>query len=469
MKKLHYGLSLNMSSHSGSSLKIGHKFSLTSSVVVVLAMCVFWLVTNYNTENILRQQADNLGESLARQTAILVTELVLSNDLISMNVLLNQLTRDAAIAQAAVLNVDDQVIAIAGTGISSGATNPQQFFGSYVAPIALQGSLAGYVRINLNQSYIEEGVTRNFNFMLIAMALLIVVAVTMTMALAQHFITFPLNSLATRMQQMRQGAIELSPFSERNDEVGFVIQEYNKLAHTLVRGAEGRPVLPDEFEQLLDSESGYDQDARSGVTFGSVLHIQISNYQELLRLSNGRDSISRINACYFYLSQVVELYNGNIETCTEDDIMISFGARQIDEEHAFHACCSALLFFNVMARLDSMQRKHGLPGFQFNAGLHSGDLLTGVLSPLGRNRYTIAGDTISIARRVSENAEKNNLILSEQALTHAGGDNQFSYEPFSEFFDHSIDQLVATYAIREAAPGLQSLLDNQAEHLLQVQ
>jgi uncharacterized membrane protein affecting hemolysin expression len=243
-----------------SSLKIGHRFSLTTSIVVILAMSVFWLVTTYNTENILRQQADSLGETLARQTAILVTELVLSNDLISMNVLLNQLTRDAAIAQAAVLSVDNQVIAIAGSSVSSISGNNQQFFGSYLSPIALQGSIAGYVRINLDQSYIERGVTRNFILMLIALSLLIIIAITVTMALTQHFISLPLRSLTARIEQLQHGEIELSPFADRNDEVGILIQEYNRLAYALERGAR----MPAQSEQLLAQHGEPDLPERAG-------------------------------------------------------------------------------------------------------------------------------------------------------------------------------------------------------------
>jgi len=252
-----------------SSLKIGHKFSLTTSVVVVLAMSVFWLVTTYNTENILRQQADSLGETLARQTAILVTELVLSNDLISMNVLLNQLTRNAAIAQAAVLSVDDQVIAIAGSSVSSRNAGSNQFFGSYLSPIALQGSIAGYVRINLDQSYIEKGVTRNFIFILIALSLLIIVAITVTMALTQHFISLPLRTLTARIQQLQQGEVELSPFADRNDEVGVVIQAYNRLAYALEREAQGRQSVPGQSDRLAAQQNQPDIPDDAGVITGA--------------------------------------------------------------------------------------------------------------------------------------------------------------------------------------------------------
>ena len=48
-------------------------------------MCVFWLISSYSNRSLLQQQADGLGRALAEQTAMHLTELVLANDLISVN------------------------------------------------------------------------------------------------------------------------------------------------------------------------------------------------------------------------------------------------------------------------------------------------------------------------------------------------------------------------------------------------
>jgi uncharacterized membrane protein affecting hemolysin expression len=66
-------------------------------------MCAFWLVSNYNTQNLLRQQADQLGFTVAEQTALQMTEFVLANDRISMNVVLGELIRGTSITELAVI------------------------------------------------------------------------------------------------------------------------------------------------------------------------------------------------------------------------------------------------------------------------------------------------------------------------------------------------------------------------------
>ena len=93
--------------------KVGSSFTLAVCLLLVLGMCAFWLVSNYNTQNLLRQQADQLGYTVAEQTALQMTEFVLANDRISMNVVLGELIRGTSITELAVINIDDQVIAIA--------------------------------------------------------------------------------------------------------------------------------------------------------------------------------------------------------------------------------------------------------------------------------------------------------------------------------------------------------------------
>ena len=64
-------------------------------------------------QNLLHRQAESLGISLSQQTAIQMTEFVLANDMVSMNVVLASLIRDSGVRELAVLNVDGDIIAVA--------------------------------------------------------------------------------------------------------------------------------------------------------------------------------------------------------------------------------------------------------------------------------------------------------------------------------------------------------------------
>ncbi|MEY3668567.1 MAG: hypothetical protein RL572_2107 [Pseudomonadota bacterium] len=448
-----------------SQMRLGHKLAIATSILLLLAMCVFWLVTNQTTENILRQQADSLGDTLARQTAILVTELVLANDMISMNVLLNQLTREAAIAEVAVLSIDDQVIASSGAGSRDPGTGPAAIFGTYVAPIALQDSLAGYVRVQLDQDYIEQGVTRNFLFMLAALALMLVTGVTVILALMQYFVTFPLRMLSASIQSVRRGEPQPSEFGERGDELGAVIRQYNRMVYELDDDEARTAMFGPDYERppVVESPAVY---RRPGSTFVSILHLNIANYRSALHQHEAEETVELLNTCYFYIHRVAQLYNGHVEKCAGDEVLITFGAATADDEHCFHAVCAALLFLDITRTLARELEAESLPTLQFRAGLHCGELLTGVLSSLEQKTYTVAGENLALTRQICEEAPVDTLLISEAAYILAEGDSRLITEEFNEIVDDSRGDFIKTWLVDEPLANFKTLLEGQVEHLL---
>lgn len=431
-------------------------------------MCTFWLVSNKTTENILRQQADSLGNSLARQTAILVTELVLANDLISMNVLLNQLTREAAIAQAAILSIDDQVIAISDSALSGRpdmTAMQNELFGSYLAPIALQDSLAGYVRINLDQRYIQQGVTRNFLFLLVALALLIVTALSVSFALAQYYVSLPLASLRASITQLRGGEWDPASFGERGDEIGALVRQYNHLLFELEDPQIRREIFADEPIEALEptASSLY---RRPGTTFVSILSISICNYREILQAQDDIETVELLNTFYFYIHQVSDLYNGNVEKCAGDDILITFGASRSDEDHCFHAVCAALLFLEIAQTLGNELQAQSIDAPEFTAGLHCGELLTGIRSSFEGQRYTVAGGNLDLATSICSNGVPGALIISDQAYQQADADNRLIATRHESIECKALATSTDTWYIEEPMENYKALLHRQVEHLL---
>ena len=112
----------------------------------------------------MRQQADSFGQSFARQIASQLTELMLSNDLISMNVVLANLIKESSVGNILVVNLDNEVIASAsGSDTENQILIPLPFSltnlqADYSSPITIADSIAGYVRLRLDLTYIEAGI-----------------------------------------------------------------------------------------------------------------------------------------------------------------------------------------------------------------------------------------------------------------------------------------------------------------------
>jgi uncharacterized membrane protein affecting hemolysin expression len=83
-------------------------------ILVALALVIYACVMGLQFKQAMHEQADALGESLTTQTATSATELLVSNDILSLNVLLNNLTKNPLVAHAAIYSVDNRILAEAG-------------------------------------------------------------------------------------------------------------------------------------------------------------------------------------------------------------------------------------------------------------------------------------------------------------------------------------------------------------------
>ncbi len=117
-------------------------------ILVALALVIYACVMGLQVKQAMHEQADALGQSLTTQTATSATELLVSNDILSLNVLLNNLTKNPLVAHAAIYSVDNRIIAEAGQRPKNGLLGEAE--GLYQSKITFQEVTAGQLRISLD-------------------------------------------------------------------------------------------------------------------------------------------------------------------------------------------------------------------------------------------------------------------------------------------------------------------------------
>ena len=310
-----------------SNTQISRKFATAVCLLLLLSMCVFWLISNHNTQNILRQQADNLGKLLAQQTATQLTELVLANDMISMNVILGNLARNSSIGKIAIVNIDNEIIAAARSELTMPATIiplPIEFNrvqADYLAPITVAGSIAGYVRLSLDLSYIETGIVNNFLFVLASTVLLLIVAVTLTTTYFQYLIGFPANLLAFAISNIRKGKIEACPEPSNQNELSMAIRQFNATAEFLAQNT-----FLDNFGHRKPAVDPKQFTPNYGTQDVTLISIKMANFHYLASTLSESILVNLLNKYYFFAGKIAQLYNGEVTYCSEDEIVINFAS-----------------------------------------------------------------------------------------------------------------------------------------------
>ncbi len=451
----------------GSSVKkptsISRVFSVSVCLLVLLSMCVFWLISNYNTQNLLRQQADRLGTTLAYQTALQLTELVLANDLISMNVVLAKLAQDAAIAEVTVLNISNDVIAAATTS----TTPPKSILpfnipitrvqSVYQAPITLADSIAGYVRITLDLSYIETALINNLLFILAATVLLMTVAASLISTYLQYLISFPARLLAFAISNIRKGEIDTCPEPENSNEISTAIRQFNATAEFLAQNT----FLDNFGRRIPDGESPHFK-AMPGTQDLTLLCVRISNFQYLASTLHESVLIALLNKYYFLAGKVSQLYNGSVSYCADGELIIHFSDPQLEEEQAFYGICAGQLMLQLLGDMADIEGEQ-VP-LKLRIAVHSGHQVSGLYSPITQETNNLTGASIDMTRRICDECPDNCVLISGPAFDHAGAGTRVDGELFGEI-DDAVDA-ITLYLAHTAMSDYGLLLERQALQLV---
>jgi uncharacterized membrane protein affecting hemolysin expression len=351
-----------------------------SLLLVALALLIYAWVIGMQFKQAMHQQAEALGSSLITQTAASATELLVSNDILSLNVLLNNLVKNPLVAHAAIYSVDNRTLAEAGTRPSKNILGETE--GLFSTPITFQEVMAGQLRISLNMQQFQQPMTISLQSMAILSLILLALALSLSLRLGRHIST-PLLQLRVWLRDPDVTA----PGAERQDEIGELARQLqSRLApaaslaashaarelsgdHEPPRNAPAREDEEDEPDALFatrdlrdasfhgddydppsradDPVSGLQRDQQPPAeTMGglsAVLAIQLGAQEQLRRLPRARllELLQRYRDC---LSQAADRYNARLHTLNDGSSLMLFHQEDSQDDYLTHAvCCGELL------------------------------------------------------------------------------------------------------------------------------
>lgn len=334
--------------------------------LVALALVIYACVMGLQFRQAMHEQADALGQSLTIQTANSATELLVSNDILSLNVLLGNLVKNPLVAHAAIYSVDNRMLAEAGQRPKNGLLGEAE--GLYQTKITFQDVTAGQLRISLDMSQFQQPMTISLQSMGILGGILLALALALSLRLGRH-ITTPLLQLRVWLRDPHP----YTPATDRQDEIGDLARQL----HT--RLAPPPPPEPEEIEEDFEdpdevvvtpkattktkiaTEDDEDDDAFAGLIdaedshakpvaavsdepqYSAVLAVQLGSQEQLRRLPRTRltELLERYRDC---LEQAASLYDGETYTLNDGSTLLLFHSRDCGEDYLTNAiCCGELL------------------------------------------------------------------------------------------------------------------------------
>nr|WP_178124690.1 AhpA/YtjB family protein [Pseudomonas sp. Fl4BN1] len=428
-------------------------------ILVALALVIYAGVMGLQFKQAMHEQADALGQSLTTQTATSATELLVSNDILSLNVLLNNLTKNPLVAHAAIYSVDNRILAEAGQRPKSSLLGETE--GVYQTKITFQDVTAGNLRISLDMAQFQQPMTISLQSMGILSAILLALALALSLRLGRHIST-PLLQLRVWLRDLD----EHTPATQRQDEIGDLARQLH--ARLVPEKPEPEPQPEDEEEDYQDTEAdepafevrnlrdpSFDESApvaglkpapRHQVSaeedqldeedpfadlrdhssapapkpqpqsqpqapkqpqHSAVLAVQLGAQEQLRRLPRARlmELLERYRDC---LDQAASLYQSELHTLNDGSTLMLFHSEDSGDDYLTNAICCGELLRALGHALQIEVADSGIT-LQLQLGLTLGDELFG-LSQIDLLLTETAQDALALSQH------SRNLLLVERKI-----------------------------------------------------
>lgn len=415
------------------------RIASTNIFLVAMALVIYACVMGLQFKQAMHEQADALGQSLTIQTATSATELLVSNDILSLNVLLGNLVKNPLVAHAAIYSVDNRILAEAGQRPKNTLLGEAE--GLYQTKITFQDVTAGQLRISLDMSEFQQPMLISLQSMGILAGILLVLALTLSLRLGRY--------ISTPLLQLRVWLRDPHPYTpsiDRQDEIGDLARQLH------ARLAPPPPPEPEEEEEHDDEHDFADLDHAPATTsvaarsraiaqqdeeddeafaglidveqssakpvvaapvstepqYSAVLAVQLGSQEQLRRLPRTRltELLERYRDC---LEQAASLYEGETFTLTDGSTLLLFHSRETGEDYLTNAICCGELLRALGHALQIEVADSGIT-LQLQLGLTVGDDLQG-LEQVDLLMTEKAQDALALSQH------SRNLLLVERKIT----------------------------------------------------
>jgi adenylate cyclase len=233
-------------------------------------------------------------------------------------------------------------------------------------------------------------------------------------------ISKPLEKLATKVIgiQQRNSADTAGTVRSSISEVSVLSRAIDTLDTTVRSFAAFVPWAL--VRQLLASDQKLELGGHS--RFLTIFFSDLESFSTLSEKVPSRELLLRVSAYLEVVTRAVNQESGTIDKFIGDGVMAFWGAPNLLEDHAWHACVAALRVQLGMRELNRQWAAENKQHLNVRIGIHSDAVLVGNIGSQERMSYTVIGDGVNVAARLEGvNKEYGTLVcISHNVFKEAG-------------------------------------------------
>jgi len=284
----------------------------------------------------------------------------------------------------------------------------------FEAPVRYQKIRVGEVCVAISQKKIYQSIHEAEVFVGLLALFMTILGILLSLGLSMYF-SKPIRQLGEATKALGLGNFSHRVRMKRNDEFSDLAFAFNRMAEDLelkekIKDSFGRYVTPEIVEMILaNPDKRWMKGSRVDAT---VLFVDIRGFTSL---SEDVDPEAMVDLLNDYLTRVtnsVIKYGGHLNKFLGDEAMAVFGAPLGNPSHSEAAVRAALEIQKEIEDLNG-KRKIGQATIGVGVGVNSGEMVAGNLGSEKKMEYTVIGDNVNVASRLTSIAKAGEILITK--------------------------------------------------------
>ncbi len=404
------------------------------AMFITLAICLTTAVIGYvvlgRQARLFREELTARGEALLQHLAENASAPMLEQDELTLNLLVEEAKNNKDVAYAVVVDTRQVVVAHndlqqIGKAFSPSGGKGKEPLLEFAAPVRYQKKELGRVQLGLSEAGMRRSLREARLFILALMIGIIGLGIGGSLYVSNIF-SRPIRLLVESTKILGKGNFDhrLPALSvgQGQDELSDLGIAFNEMAEglrrkELLQDSFGRYVSPEIAEMIFQSSAGpWLEPRRHEVT---VLFVDIRGYTPYAERTPPDVVIEMLNQFFGLAAEAIIRSGGFISKFLGDAIMAIFGAPAPQPDHSYRAALAALEIQSGATEFNRKRLEEGKEPIVVGIGINRGDVVAGSVGSTARMEYTVVGDAVNIASRLTTAAKAGEILISRTALEPA--------------------------------------------------
>ena len=434
-------------------LPIAAKLAIAFTLLITIGMSSLGFLIGSNQTRLLDKQIAWLGLTVTEQVAESAKEPLLANDVLALELITANTVGQDKILGTAIYSDDHTLVTASGSVPPLRRLNQSAAFEnkpdtkpinwkhfdselnrsiiSFIQPISYRDVIVGYALLSFDRSMLATAKNQTIHMVITTTMVMIGLGIMASIVMGNR-LTRPINELITVSQAIVDGNYNFHVHERRKDELGILMESMNAMSKGLLRKEQVERVFSRYVSESVAKQVLQDvEQVKLGGQHvnASVLFADIVGFTHLSESMLPEDISKLLNLYFTYIADAVRFCGGHIDKYIGDCAMIVFGVPEKDPDHIFSAAACAWMINRLIDRVNQYRLIREEIPIQLRIGLNSGVMIAGNMGSADRMEYTVVGDTVNLASRLSHAGKPGQIIFTEEIALDKSLKDRIAAEP----------------------------------------